>query len=110
MYKKILSDMVKEERSRRNLSQEDLADNAKISLRTVSDIENGKGNPTLDTLVSLLTYLDLSFDAILKHEDVSDVEYLTLATKELKKFPKQYRQTAIKTLQGLLKGLPEDNQ
>lgn len=110
MYRKILSDMVKDERSHRNLSQEDLAEKAKISLRTVSDIENGKGNPRLDTLVALVTYLDLSFDAILKHEDVNDVAYLNQATKELKKFPKQYRQTAIKTLQGLLNGLPENNQ
>lgn len=110
MYRKILSDMVKEERSRRNLSQEDLADNAKVSLRTISDIENCKGNPRLDTLVALITYLDLSLDAILQHDDVTDVSYLTQATKELKKFPKQYRQTAIKTLQGLLNGLPGDNQ
>ena len=40
MVKKLLGDAVREERLRRNLSQNSLAEQAKISLRTVSDIEN----------------------------------------------------------------------
>lgn len=39
MVKKLLGDAVREERLRRNLSQNSLAEQAKISLRTVSDIE-----------------------------------------------------------------------
>ena len=45
MVKKLLGDAVREERLRRNLSQNSLAEQAKISLRTVSDIENYIGNP-----------------------------------------------------------------
>ena len=50
MVKKLLGDAVREERLRRNLSQNSLAEQAKISLRTVSDIENYIGNPQLETL------------------------------------------------------------
>lgn len=39
MVKKLLGDAVREERLRRNLSQNSLAEQAKISLRTVSDIK-----------------------------------------------------------------------
>lgn len=40
MEKKLLGDFVKEERLRRNLSQNALAENVHVSLRTISDIEN----------------------------------------------------------------------
>ena len=40
MVKKLLGDLVKEERLRRNLSQNALAENVHVSLRTISDIEN----------------------------------------------------------------------
>ena len=53
MVKKLLGDAVREERLRRNLSQNSLAEQAKISLRTVSDIENYIGNPQLETLYAL---------------------------------------------------------
>ena len=54
MVKKLLGDAVREERLRRNLSQNSLAEQAKISLRTVSDIENYVGNTLC--LGNLLTY------------------------------------------------------
>ena len=60
MVKKLLGDAVREERLRRNLSQNSLAEQAKISLRTVSDIENYIGNPQLETLYALATYLHIS--------------------------------------------------
>ena len=59
MVKKLLGDAVREERLRRNLSQNSLAEQAKISLRTVSDIENYIGNPQLETLYALATYLQM---------------------------------------------------
>ena len=59
MVKKLLGDAVREERLRRNLSQNSLAEQAKISLRTVSDIENYIGNPQLETLYAF-AYVALS--------------------------------------------------
>lgn len=49
MVKKLLGDLVKEERLRRNLSQNALAENVHVSLRTISDIENYNANPRLET-------------------------------------------------------------
>lgn len=52
MVKKLLGDAVREERLRRNLSQNSLAEQAKISLRTVSDIENYIGNQCCSHYIS----------------------------------------------------------
>ena len=68
MVKKLLGDAVREERLRRNLSQNSLAEQAKISLRTVSDIENYIGNPQLETLYALATYLHISIDSIFSNQ------------------------------------------
>ena len=83
MVKKLLGDAVREERLRRNLSQNSLAEQAKISLQTVSDIENYIGNPQLETLYALATYLHIS---------------------ELNSCPEEQKQLALSTLRGLLDG------
>ncbi len=53
MAKKLLGDAVKEERLRRNLSQNALAEMVHVSLRTISDIENYNGNPRFENLYFL---------------------------------------------------------
>ena len=53
MAKKLLGDAVKEERLRRNLSQNALAELVHVSLRTISDIENYNGNPRFENLCLL---------------------------------------------------------
>lgn len=83
MVKKLLGDLVKEERLRRNLSQNSLAEQVHISLRTISDIENYTANPHLDTLCSLVRYLNISLDSILlKNVTPMDISsyYLFLIT------------------------------
>ena len=77
MVKKLLGDAVREERLRRNLSQNSLAEQAKISLRTVSDIENYKTNP------------DSTMQQIMA---------------ELNSCPEEQKQLALSTLRGLLDG------
>lgn len=64
MVNKRLGDVVKQERLKLNLSQNALAEQAKVSLRTVSDIETYNGNPRLDTLYALANYLHISIDAV----------------------------------------------
>lgn len=46
-------------RKREGLDQQTLADLARISARTLSDIERGTGNPTLDSLLKIATTLGL---------------------------------------------------
>ena len=55
----VLSDIVKERRTRLNIMQADLAEMAGVSLSTVKDIERGKGNPSLKTLEKILEVLGL---------------------------------------------------
>lgn len=55
-----LAQRVKELRKRKALSQEDLAKNAGLSLRTVQRVENGDTIPTAETLKRLAVVLDVA--------------------------------------------------
>jgi transcriptional regulator with XRE-family HTH domain len=101
MVKKLLGDAVREERLRRNLSQNSLAEQAKISLRTVSDIENYIGNPQLETLYALATYLHISIFSNQKTNPDSTMQQIMA---ELNSCPEEQKQLALSTLRGLLDG------
>lgn len=58
-YQRVLGDRVKAERLRRGLTQEQLAGRIHSNKRTIIDIENYRGNPKLETLFDLLTYLEI---------------------------------------------------
>ena len=100
MVKKLLGDAVREERLRRNLSQNSLAEQAKISLRTVSDI----GNPQLETLYALATYLHISIDAIFSNQKTNPDSTMQQIMAELNSCPEEQKQLALSTLRGLLDG------
>ncbi len=53
-----IGEMIKSAREKKQLSQQELADNMGISRSTVSKIEDGKWNYGIDTLVSFGVYLD----------------------------------------------------
>ena len=101
MVKKLLGDAVREERLRRNLSQNSLAEQAKISLRTVSDIENYIGNPQLETLYALATYLHISIDAIFSNQKTNPDSTMQQIMAELNSCPEEQKQLALSTLRGL---------
>ena len=100
MVKKLLGDAVREERLRRNLSQNSLAEQAKISLRTVSYI----GNPQLETLYALATYLHISIDAIFSNQKTNPDSTMQQIMAELNSCPEEQKQLALSTLRGLLDG------
>ena len=56
-----LANFVKKAREDRKLTQEQLCEMTGLSQKSVSDIENGRGNPTYDNLCTLLRVLDLPF-------------------------------------------------
>ncbi|HEY5592481.1 MAG TPA: helix-turn-helix transcriptional regulator, partial [Paludibacter sp.] len=60
-----LTKKVKELRTRRGLSQEQLADLTLLSLRTIQRIENGENVPRGDTLKRLAVALNVSPDEII---------------------------------------------
>ncbi len=56
-----LANFVKRARIDRKLTQDQLCELSGLSQKSVSDIENGRGNPTYDNLCTLLRVLDLPF-------------------------------------------------
>ena len=58
-HQRILGDLVKAERLKRGMTQEQLAIAIHSNKRTIIDIEKYRGNPKLDTLIELLTYLNI---------------------------------------------------
>ena len=92
MVKKLLGDAVREERLRRNLSQNSLAEQAKI------------GNPQLETLYALATYLHISIDAIFSNQKTNPDSTMQQIMAELNSCPEEQKQLALSTLRGLLDG------
>lgn len=107
MVKKLLGDAVKEERLRRNLSQNTLAEQANVSLRTISDIETYNANPRLETLVLLASYLNISLDSIIHPEDPPMNATMRQIIAELNQCSDEEKYLALSTLRGLLSGLKD---
>lgn len=78
MSNSILSQKVKELRNRKGISQEVLADESGLSLRTIQRIENNETVPRGDTLKKIAKALDTSVDEIVDWEVNEDLNYLVL--------------------------------
>ena len=73
-----LAIIIKDLRNRKGLSQEQLAEESKLSLRTVQRIEKGESIPRGDTLVKLSQALDVTPDDLLEWEIIEDNGYVQL--------------------------------
>jgi uncharacterized Tic20 family protein len=69
---------LKDLRNRKGFSQEQLAEQATLSLRTIQRIEKGTSIPRGDTLVKLTQALDVTPDDLLEWTPMEDKGYLTL--------------------------------
>ncbi|MGO2358611.1 MAG: helix-turn-helix domain-containing protein [Mesonia sp.] len=78
MTHKNLSIKIKDLRKRRGFSQEQLAEESKLSLRTIQRIENSESIPRGDTLIKLTQALGVTPDDLLEWTDLEDKGYLTL--------------------------------
>ncbi|WP_162341037.1 helix-turn-helix domain-containing protein [Cyclobacterium salsum] len=72
----ILAKRVRELRNRRGLSQELLAENSGLGIRTIQRIENGETEPRGDTLRRLASALDSSPDEIIDWTITEDKGFL----------------------------------
>jgi len=59
-----------ERRHQLDITQQDLAEMAEVSIATIKDIERGKGNPSVKTLEKLCTILGLEMRLQLKNIDL----------------------------------------
>ena len=57
-----IKDVMKSRREALQLSQQDLAEMATVSLATIKDIERGKGNPSLSTVQKIREVLGLEIE------------------------------------------------
>lgn len=57
---------IRQRRRELGVDQRSLAELAEISIHTVSDIESGKANPTLDTLSQVLDVLGLELKIVVQ--------------------------------------------
>ena len=77
MNKNILGLRIKELRKQKGMSQELLADESGLSLRTIQRIENGHTNPTGETLKRLSNALNVNPDELIDWSIKKDKRYLT---------------------------------
>lgn len=85
-----LSKKVKELRTRKGFSQEDLAEKSGLSLRTIQRIENGETDPRGDSLQRLAAALDVQPNDLIEwntREDTSALEVLNLSSLAFLVFP-----------------------
>lgn len=61
-----LSEIIKSQRTIKNLTQSQLADKLLVSNKTVSNWETGKTLPDIDSLIRIVHYFDLSLDSVIK--------------------------------------------
>ncbi len=66
MDKNELGKIIKQRRNLLNITQKDLAEISGVTLRKLSDIENGIANPSLNTLVKVMDALGLLLDIKVK--------------------------------------------
>lgn len=77
MNKNLLGLKIKELRKRKGMSQEFLADESGLSLRTIQRIENGETNPTGESLKRLSNALNINPDELIDWSIKEDKRYLT---------------------------------
>lgn len=85
-----LAKKIKELRTRKGFSQDELAETAQINLRTVQRIESGETEPRGDTLQRLATALNVTSDELIdwaEREDNSFLIFLNLSALSFLFFP-----------------------
>ncbi|MDD5362240.1 MAG: helix-turn-helix domain-containing protein [Ignavibacteria bacterium] len=58
----VLGETIKKRRKSLNITQNDLAEISGVSVRSLKNIESGKGNPTIVQLLKILNSLGLTFN------------------------------------------------
>lgn len=73
---KTVGSKIYEYRKQRGMTQETLADQSAINLRTLQRIEKGESSPRSNTLKNICNALEIEFDQIFDPETISDLEFI----------------------------------
>ncbi len=74
---KTLGNKIAEIRKNKGLTQEDLAESAKVNLRTIQRLENGETTPRGNTLHAICEVLEVNLEEILDYGKKEDTNFLT---------------------------------
>ena len=66
--------IIKKRRKELNLELKDLQDYSGINYASISDIENGKANPTIKTLEKLLDVIEGIEEMVLKYPEIESLD------------------------------------
>ncbi len=69
----LLKNKVEELRKQKGISQEEFAKAMRVSRQTISSIENGKYNPSLELAFSIADFFSLKIEQIFIHEKEKDI-------------------------------------
>lgn len=94
----LLGSRIREARKECNLTQQELADQTGLAVKTVQDIEKGRKNPTYKTLARLMGRLGMSPDTVFYSKP-------TTLVKEVKDFLESFQSCRPKDREILLKTL-----
>lgn len=64
-----IGEIIKKRRKLLKITQNDLSEISGVSLRSLKDIETGKGNPTISQLLKILNSLGLKLNITAKNEN-----------------------------------------
>jgi len=100
MESKILAKRLKELRALRGMSQEYLADESRVGLRTIQRIENNESEPTGETLKRIAIALDVELSELIGPNSVTETNDLKATIIFLKKqLSKTNEKSEIKTFE-----------
>jgi len=99
---------IRTERKKQQLTQEQLSEKAGISSVFLSQIENGKGIPSLETVVSITFALNVSLDYIVLNGRKQSKVLENELPKLLKKHPNKEKELLIDSLKYLLSRLERE--
>lgn len=107
--KQTLANAVRKARTELGLSQERLAEDLGLDTRTILNIEAGRGNPTLEVMCSLITYLKISVEPIFYPVDETKQPYLQKLLNTLNDCSEQESQDLLPMVRYLLDLLRKQN-
>lgn len=101
--KQLIGVRIKELRSKRGLTQEQLSEMMGINPKYISSIERGKENPTLDIFIKLAETLEVSIGALFHQLETEDPEKRLEAIRTLlDQAPSDRQRLAMKILSAIL--------
>ncbi|RJR43984.1 MAG: XRE family transcriptional regulator [Desulfobacteraceae bacterium] len=81
--KEMIGRRIREIRTKKGLTQEELAEKMGMGPKYLSSIERGKENPTLNTLIALAESLDVAMGEMFNFVELEDTSKLPVRIREM---------------------------